>query len=130
MLKLTVSTTSTNASFFLYFTSARRQLVTPVAWLVILEDSSLLEHMLAAVRQEDGGTHSDNLRGHDTLRRNVTLKRINLAVLGIAKVVCFCNNSVKVRGGQEKRTVNQLIDQHKVILHTLFVYFPKVRFTY
>src|ERR1700683_2479064 len=31
MLKFTVSTTSTKASFFLYLTSARRQLVVPVA---------------------------------------------------------------------------------------------------
>lgn len=54
----------------------------------------------------DGGTHSDNLRGHNTLRRNVSLKGINLTVLGIAKVVYFCNNSVSVTGGQEKPTVN------------------------
>lgn len=40
MLRFTTSTTSTNASFFLYFTSPRRQLVAPVAWLVILDDSS------------------------------------------------------------------------------------------
>ena len=40
MLRLTVSTTSTNASFFLYLTSPRRQLVAPVACTVILEDSS------------------------------------------------------------------------------------------
>jgi len=40
MLRFTVSTTSTNASFFLYFTSPRRQLVAPVACVVIFEDSS------------------------------------------------------------------------------------------
>lgn len=40
MLRLTVSTTSTNASFFLYLTSPLRQLVEPVACVVILEDSS------------------------------------------------------------------------------------------
>ena len=40
LLRLTVSTTSTNASFFLYLTSARLQLVAPVAWVVIFDDSS------------------------------------------------------------------------------------------
>ena len=40
ILKFTISITSTKASFFLYLTSARRQLVAPVAWLVIFEDSS------------------------------------------------------------------------------------------
>jgi len=40
MFRLTVSMTSTKASFFLYFTSTRRQLVAPVAWVVIFEDSS------------------------------------------------------------------------------------------
>ena len=42
ILRLTLSITSTNASFFLYFTSARLQLVTPVAWLVIRDDSSYI----------------------------------------------------------------------------------------
>ena len=52
ILKLTVSTTSTKASFFLYLTSARRQLVVPVAWDVIFEDSSAAiaeETMLSVV---------------------------------------------------------------------------------
>jgi len=40
IIKLTVSTTSTNASFFLYLTSGRRQLIAPVACVVILDDSS------------------------------------------------------------------------------------------
>ena len=52
ILKLTLSITSTNASFFLYFTSARLQLVTPVAWLVILDDSSYLDEC-------DEGLHCD-----------------------------------------------------------------------
>ena len=38
------------------------------------------------------------MRRHNTLRRNITLKGINLAILGIAKVVYFWNNSVIVRG--------------------------------
>lgn len=32
--------TSTNASFLRYLTSDRRQLVLPVAWIVILDESS------------------------------------------------------------------------------------------
>lgn len=40
MIRFTVSTTSTKASFFLYLTSVRRQLIAPVAWVVIFEDSS------------------------------------------------------------------------------------------
>lgn len=40
ILRFMFSITSTNASFFLYLTSARRQLVAPVAWVVILDDSS------------------------------------------------------------------------------------------
>jgi hypothetical protein len=38
--RLTVSMTSTKASFLRYLTSARRQLVLPVAWMVILDESS------------------------------------------------------------------------------------------
>lgn len=38
--RLTVSITSTKASFLRYLTSARRQLVLPVAWMVILDESS------------------------------------------------------------------------------------------
>jgi len=44
MLRLTFSITSTKASFFLYRTSARLQLIAPVAWDVILEDSSYKKH--------------------------------------------------------------------------------------
>jgi hypothetical protein len=38
--RLTVSITSTNASFLRYLTSLRRQDVAPVAWIVILDASS------------------------------------------------------------------------------------------
>lgn len=51
MLRLTVSTTSTNASFFLYFTSFRLQLVAPVAWVVIFEDSSC-DRTMSQIHQE------------------------------------------------------------------------------
>jgi hypothetical protein len=40
MLRLTSSTTSTKASFFLYFTSPLLQFVAPVAWDVIFEEAS------------------------------------------------------------------------------------------
>lgn len=47
----------------------------------------------------DGATHSDNLGRHNALRRNVSLQGINLAVLGIAKIVYFCDNlSQRQRG--------------------------------
>ena len=38
---------------------------------------------------EGGTAHSNNLRGHDALGRDVTLKGIDLAVLGVAKVIDF-----------------------------------------
>ena len=54
ILKLTLSITSTNASFFLYFTSARLQLVTPVAWLVIFDDSSYVDDVMRPHRGMGG----------------------------------------------------------------------------
>lgn len=44
IMRLTVSTTSTNASFFLYLTSGLRQLIAPVACDVIFDDSSCGKH--------------------------------------------------------------------------------------
>lgn len=40
MLRLTVSITSTKASFLRYLTSLRRHEMAPVAWIVILDASS------------------------------------------------------------------------------------------
>jgi hypothetical protein len=51
-------------------------------------------------------TYRDNLGGHNALSRNITLEGIDLAVLGITKVVYFCNNLVKVRDCLEKPTVD------------------------
>ncbi len=40
IITLMISITSTNASFLRYFTPARLQFTLPVAWEVILDDSS------------------------------------------------------------------------------------------
>src|SRR6266540_5699189 len=54
MLRLTFSITSTKASFFLYRTSARLQLIAPVAWVVILDDSSCRKGWLYSTFKSEG----------------------------------------------------------------------------
>jgi len=103
MLRLTVSITSTKASFLRYLTSLRRHEMAPVAWIVILDASS----RCGRARQGQGrahergdreegrerGTH-DRLLRLDALLRDVHLECVRLRVLRVAKVEDLC-----VRGG-------------------------------
>ena len=50
--RFTVSITSTKASFFLYFTSDLLHDVFPVAWMVILEESSRCAYIGAQTKRE------------------------------------------------------------------------------
>lgn len=87
--RLTVSMTSTNASFFLYFTSDLRHDVAPVAWMVILLESSryFISWTLAASHLAES-TDNSKLR-LDTLGRNIHLESINLRVLRVTEVHDF-----------------------------------------
>ena len=127
MLKFTVSITSTNASFFLYFTSARRQLVAPVAWVVILDDSSYRFSLRTTASGEGEWTYGSYWCWHDTLSRNIWFEGVDFAVLGVPKVVDFYIQLVWVCVQQQPlRTINKLVYDHKVVLHRLLVNLSKV----
>lgn len=95
ILRLTVSTTSTNASFFLYFTSPLRQFVAPVACVVIFDDSSCTPNQHLSTKPEHDTTHSRNSRRYNTLCRDITLQRIDLTVLWISKITNLCTNPAR-----------------------------------
>lgn len=120
MLRLTVSTTSTNASFFLYFTSPLLQLVAPVACDVIFDDSSYTYQddatqtvttyfPFSIVRKaKRESTYCSNLRRNHALGCDITLQGIDLAILGVSKVVDFYtinHPTYKWPGNQEDEEV-------------------------
>lgn len=99
--KFTLSITSTNASFLRYLTSILRQEVAPVAWMVILEESSRYsdnnynrankcEVVSSGERGnedgEGGGETYDCHFGFDTFLGDVHLQRVNLGILRVSKV--------------------------------------------
>lgn len=128
-MRLTVSTTSTNASFFLYLTSGLRQLIAPVACDVIFDDSSCGKHY-----NEESAVYD----------RHVPLPRemhgyfqwwcmssgyLFRYFVGIRNRWFLPHSSVCIRGNgaSNNRTIDKLIYQHKIALHRLLVDFPEVR---
>lgn len=90
--------TSTNASFFRYFTSFRLQEIAPVAWIVIFEASSLcrpreFQRAIGTTKTERGRKQR---RTYNSLLRfysfccNVHFEGIGLRILRVTKVENFC----------------------------------------
>ena len=74
------------------------------------------------------GTY-DGYLGFDTLGCNVHLERICFAVLGVSKVQNLCIATGLAHGQEGRigaRTINELVDEHKVILDGFFIQLPKV----
>ena len=89
ILRFTVSTTSTKASFFLYLTSVRRQLMAPVAWVVIFEDSSCGK-VSKRCHSFTVETNRSRWGGYDAFRHDEGLQSVNFAVLWVPKVDDLC----------------------------------------
>lgn len=96
--RFTVSITSTKASFLRYFTSALRQEVAPVAWIVIFDESSRCQKILLACSCHGAPrlAYDSHLR-LDAFGCNVHLQCINLRILRVAKVEDFCQGDPKDR---------------------------------
>jgi hypothetical protein len=93
MSRLTLSMTSTKASFFRYLTSDLRQDVAPVAWMVILDESSRCAKRSTRRNYCISCTTHYGLLGLDALGRDEHLEGVGLGVLRIAKVEDLCARS-------------------------------------